>query len=84
MFNPLRPKALTIPEVTVCPKPNGLPIAIAKSPTRSLSESATLISVKLSASICNSAMSLSASEPIFLLQFDDHLLVLLKFHLLFQ
>ena len=26
--SPLRPSALTIPDVTVCPMPNGLPIAI--------------------------------------------------------
>src|SRR5437773_3428615 len=34
-----RPVALTTPTVTVWSSPNGLPIAIAHSPTRSLSES---------------------------------------------
>lgn len=42
-FKPLRPSAETIPEVTVWPRPNGLPIATVKSPTRNLSESAILI-----------------------------------------
>ena len=41
---PERPSALTIPEVTVCCRPKGLPIAITKSPTWSLDESARLIS----------------------------------------
>ncbi len=46
-FNPLRPNAETMPEVAVCPRPNGLPTATAKSPTRNLSESAIAICVNL-------------------------------------
>jgi len=36
-----RPVALTTPTVTVWSSPNGLPMAIAHSPTRSVSESAS-------------------------------------------
>ena len=36
---PLRPSALTMPEVTVWPSPNGLPMAITRSPTSSRLES---------------------------------------------
>ncbi|MCW0422740.1 hypothetical protein NB713_000683 [Xanthomonas sacchari] len=60
---PLRPIAETMPEVTVWVKPNGLPMAATKSPTRSLSLSPRRISVRLSALIRISAMSVSASEP---------------------
>ena len=38
---PERPSALTMPEVTVWPRPKGLPIATTKSPTSARSESAT-------------------------------------------
>ena len=41
---PERPSALTIPEVTVCCRPNGLPMAMTKSPTWSFEESARAIS----------------------------------------
>src|SRR5712691_7519469 len=40
-----RPVALTTPTVTVWSSPNGLPIAIAHSPTRSLSESPSVATV---------------------------------------
>jgi hypothetical protein len=48
-FRPLRPRAEIMPEVAVWPRPNGLPTATAKSPTRSLSESAMAICVRWSA-----------------------------------
>jgi hypothetical protein len=48
-FRPLRPRAEIMPEVAVWPRPNGLPTATAKSPTRSLSESAMAICVRLPA-----------------------------------
>ncbi len=34
----VRPRAETMPAVTVCPRPNGLPIAITASPTETLAE----------------------------------------------
>ena len=37
---PERPSAETMPEVAVCPRPNGSPTATTKSPTRSWEESA--------------------------------------------
>ena len=39
MPRPFLPKALTMPRVTLCSRPNGLPIARTKSPTLSFSES---------------------------------------------
>ena len=39
MPKPDLPRALTIPDVTVCPIPKGLPIATTKSPTLNFSES---------------------------------------------
>ncbi len=54
---PLRPTAETMPEVTVWVKPNGLPMATTKSPTRNLLLSASLISVSLFALIRIKAMS---------------------------
>ena len=64
-FKPLRPNADTIPEVAVCPMPNGLPTATAKSPTRSLSESAIFIAVRFFASVSwISAISDCSSRPI--------------------
>ena len=63
-FKPLRPSADTIPDVTVWPKPNGLPIATVKSPTRIESESATLICVRsLAFSSLSSAISDISSPP---------------------
>ena len=44
----LRFLAEIIPEVTVPPKPNGLPIAITQSPTLALSESPNLTGVNFS------------------------------------
>src|SRR5205807_337056 len=38
MPRPVRPRAETMPLVTVCPTPNGLPMASTTSPTRSASE----------------------------------------------
>ncbi|CSA66914.1 Uncharacterised protein [Vibrio cholerae] len=63
IFKPLRPKAETMPEVTVCPKPNGLPMATAKSPTRSLSESAIRISVRFFALFSLSKATSDISSP---------------------
>ena len=56
-----------IPDVTVPPRPNGLPIAITQSPTLALSESPKLTGIKFFfASICNNARSESGSDPIML------------------
>ena len=63
MPSPERPSAETMPEVTVWPSPNGLPIAIEKSPTRSASESAQGSSVRPSASMRSTATSASGSVP---------------------
>ena len=52
-----------MPEVTVWPKPNGLPIATTKSPTRNCSASAMGRLVRSSASMRNTATSVSLSEP---------------------
>ena len=43
-----------IPEVTVPPKPNGLPIAITQSPTRALSEFPKLTGINSSSEIISS------------------------------
>ena len=61
---PLRPSALTIPEVTVCPRPNGLPIATTRSPTlsRSLSPNADGAEAARPGS-CSSATSVAGSLP---------------------
>ena len=47
-----------IPEVTVPPKPNGLPIAITQSPILALSESPNFTGINFSfVSSCNTAIS---------------------------
>ena len=54
-----------IPEVTVPPKPKGLPIAITQSPILDLSEFPNLTGINFSsASICRTAMSDNGSFPI--------------------
>src|SRR5437667_3640037 len=62
---PPRPTALMIPIVTVCRRPNGLPIANTTSPARALSLSAKLTAGRLFSSIFNSATSVPGSVPIF-------------------
>ena len=59
-----RPVALTTPTVTVWSSPNGLPIAIAHSPTRSASELPS-VATRTSAGASNLmiAMSVLESEP---------------------
>ena len=52
-----------MPEVTVCPMPNGLPIATTKSPTLAASESPRRIAVSFSAGMRSSATSVPGSEP---------------------
>ena len=52
-----------IPEVTVWPKPNGLPMATTKSPTRKSSESVVFNAVKFSVGILSTAISVSGSAP---------------------
>ena len=60
-----RDVAEMIPSVTVPPSvPNGLPIAIAVSPTEILDESPSVAGVKSFASTFNTAISLFASVPI--------------------
>src|SRR5439155_1376511 len=61
---PLLPSAETMPEVAVWPRPNGLPIATTKSPTRSASESPHLASVRFPGGTLTSATSVPGSEPI--------------------
>jgi hypothetical protein len=62
LTRPVRPKALTRPEVTVCPRPNGLPTAIAKSPTSSASLFPSAIALRPFGSLtCRSATSVCAS-----------------------
>src|SRR6266542_2147983 len=63
MFIPPRPVALTMPIVTVCPIPNGLPSASTTSPTSSLSLSANVMNGRSFASIFNTAMSVLGSRP---------------------
>ena len=60
----VRPSALTIPAVTVCPTPNGLPIAKTQSPTFKLSGCANVMAGKPLASMRNTARSVSGSDPI--------------------
>ena len=61
---PVRPSALTMPEVTVCWRPKGLPIAITKSPTWSFEESARCISAGSAASLTRTtATSERSSAP---------------------
>ena len=60
---PVRPRALTIPMVTVCFRPNGLPMAKTRSPTRACEESAIGIVGRLVASTFNTAISVFASVP---------------------
>jgi hypothetical protein len=60
----LRPSALTMPLVTVCPTPNGLPIASTWSPTCSASELPSVITGSRSRLIFRMARSVSGSVPI--------------------
>ncbi|MNY76605.1 hypothetical protein D3C86_2162440 [compost metagenome] len=54
-----------IPDVTVPPKPNGLPIAITQSPILALSESPNLTGENFSlVSNCKTAISDNGSAPI--------------------
>ena len=64
MFRLVRPWALMMPTVTE-PRsmPSGFPIAIAQSPTRSLSESPSCRVGRWSASILMTATSLAGSVP---------------------
>ena len=64
MPRPERPKALTMPEVTVWLSPNGLPIATTKSPTFSWLESAMGNWVKLLPGTRMIAISDAGSVPI--------------------
>ena len=59
-----RPRALTMPAVTVLLKPNGEPIAMTHSPTRSLRVSAILTTGRSLASTLMTATSLRVSAPI--------------------
>ena len=63
MPKPDLPNALTIPDVTVCPIPNGFPMATTKSPTLSFSESENFKEVKLFAIIFITAISEAGSDP---------------------
>ena len=66
-----RSSALIIPLVVVPPSsPRGLPIAIAGSPTTSVSESPITALVRPVASILISAMSVWVSEPITVASYD--------------
>src|SRR5881397_2486679 len=58
-----RPVALTMPVVTVCSSPNGLPIAITGSPTWRREESPSGITGSPVASTLRSAMSVFGSRP---------------------
>ena len=58
-----RPRAETMPAVTVPPRPNGLPTAITQSPTRG-AWAAKLTKGKLSPSAFSSARSVLPSMPI--------------------
>ena len=60
---PLRPTAETMPEVTVCPSPNGLPTATTKSPTRRPCELASGSARRFSAGMRISATSVPGSLP---------------------
>ena len=62
----LRPSALTMPAVTVCSKPSGLPIAIAISPRRSSAEwpsSSGVSEPRDMPSMHSTARSVSGSSP---------------------
>ncbi|EKE16935.1 MAG: hypothetical protein ACD_10C00710G0001 [uncultured bacterium] len=59
-----RPRAETIPIVTVWPTPKGLPMARTTSPTRKLSIWPNVMVGNLSALICKMAKSDSGSLPI--------------------
>ena len=60
-----RERAETMPAVTVLPSPNGLPIAMIQSPTRTPSLSAKVTAGNgLSPSILSSARSVFWSRPI--------------------
>ena len=52
-----------MPEVAVWPRPNGLPIAITKSPTCSASESPNFTSTRFFGSTRTTAMSVPGSAP---------------------
>ena len=59
-----RPRAETMPAVTVPPRPNGLPIATTQSPTRAVSESPNCTAGSgLSDLTCNRATSPVSSRP---------------------
>ena len=63
MPRPVRPRAETMPLVTVCPTPNGLPMASTTSPTRSASEEPKPIAGRFCASRRSTARSVSGSLP---------------------
>ena len=58
-----RPVALTMPVVTVCSRPNGLPMAMTGSPTWLADESPSGMTVRPVASTFSSAMSVLESRP---------------------
>ena len=59
-----RPLALTMPAVTVCSRPKGLPIATTQSPTRMFDESPSLSAgISPCESILTSARSVFGSVP---------------------
>jgi len=60
---PARPLALTIPIVTVCPTPNGFPIASTTSPTSTKSLSVTVIAGNFLPSTLITATSVWGSAP---------------------
>ena len=59
-----RPRALTMPLVTVWPTPNGFPMASTTSPTSSKSELPSVITGRPLRSIFSTARSVSGSVPI--------------------
>ena len=60
----LRPRADTIPIVTVCPTPKGLPMASTTSPTFVVSKRPRVIAGKFFKLILMTARSVSGSVPI--------------------
>ena len=58
-----RPTALTMPIVTVCERPNGLPIASTTSATSTRLESPSGMMLKLPAGSLRTAMSVFESAP---------------------
>ncbi len=60
----VRPSALTMPLVTVCPTPNGLPMASTWSPISRASELPNVITGRSVNSIFRMARSVSGSVPI--------------------